>query len=245
MTKLQPSAHTVGTFSSTVPWLRGHPVQFAVEADSHSVLSKVQLLDRCIDGTLVGHDAVCSRHRQHSNLLRLCANLHVRPLKTWTTVPSALRCCVCFQGLSQELRDYDSECGNVHSQQLCSFVVHFKRAIYGQRQVAHVCGRGWFFLRGRPCRLVRCRLTAQLGRTSVCCCCSLGHAELQHCSAELSFSFFLREILLINGTDNMNLTPEQDEGRLQTGVATRLSCFLLRQYSRCCFLSLWETPCCE
>ena len=26
-----------------------------------------------------------------------CANLHVRPLKTWTTVPSAPSCCLCFK----------------------------------------------------------------------------------------------------------------------------------------------------
>ena len=39
--------------------------------------------------------------------------------------------------------------------------------------------------------------------------------DMQHCSAELSFSFFLLEIWLAgSGTDNTNLIPEQDERRL-------------------------------
>ena len=48
-----------------------------------------------------------------------------------------------FPSLSQgcEILTQNVKCPN---QLLCPFVVHFKRAIYGQRQVAHVQGHGCF-----------------------------------------------------------------------------------------------------
>ena len=75
-----------------------------------------------------------------------------------------------------------------------------------------------------------------------CYCCSHRHAELQHC-IPCQLLLLLLEILLVGGgIDNTNLI--QNEGRLQTGVATWLSCFLLSMFALSLSL-LVKTPCCK